>query len=242
MNSPDLAALAKERPAESVSVLIRDTMRAGTASVTLVSEATEQGAASGFDRVLQGVADFANGLARLVEVSTGEVQGPTTVVIGGILYRSQGEDTWECLSRNEGGRDNLTAEGFGLLSLARGANQLLEVRKAGDGLFLRFLVKHTPLFDDMSATDVLQVPTALLVEPLEARMSTDAAGRIVRFAIESTKRPRLAVQRRRFRLALSGFGVPVDITPPSPERVIQARKRRTLFGRVRRRIGYPAGA
>ncbi|MFL5895515.1 MAG: hypothetical protein ACJ76Z_10455 [Thermoleophilaceae bacterium] len=242
MSDPDLnlAQIATENPAAAVDHLIRTTHAAGTAHALLASESTETNAARGFDRTLEGVVDFEAGRALLAYVSEGSAE--RTLVIGGQLFRSHGRERWVLVSDREGGRDNLTLDGFGLLSLARGADETLHVEKRADGaIVLEVIARDSVLFDDLSATDILQVPTALLVEPLRAKIATDAFGRITDYCVESTRsRPRLSVQRRRVRLSLSEFGMPVDIRAPDPGSVRRPRRRRSLFHRARRRLGYPA--
>lgn len=236
-----LPQLARQHPARAIEQLITTMHAAGTAEVQLVSEPTDPAASGGFDKVLEGVVDFRAGRAVLKQTAGGSGEPETTLVIGGCVYRSSDEKGWVLVSENEGDRENLTLEGFGLVSLARGARETLEVtERPRGGLVLRVVSKLTAFYDDLAATDILQVPTALMPEPLVATITTDTGGRITEFSVESAKeRPHLKVQRRRFVLRLSNFGLRVDISEPESQAVTAAPPRRSLRSRVLRRLGAP---
>jgi hypothetical protein len=223
-----------ERPGELIVRLIAATMAAGTAEVQLISEPTEPAAALGLERTLQGVVDFVAGRAQLRD---GDRE---TLIIGGDLYRRDGSGPWTHEYGAEGGRTNLTDEGFGLLAFARGVQEITERDQVPAGGFsLTMRVTFMDLFDDQSASDILGVPTALIGLDALAKLRADDQDRVTSFAIENEKRRRMKVARRRFRLELGNFGLPVQIEPPDPTAVVKPRRRRSWFAGARRKLGYP---
>jgi hypothetical protein len=230
-----------EQSGELINRLIAATMAAETAEVVLGSEPAHGNAVPGLDRSLRGIVNFSSGRARLVTEPGVSPEGEETLVIGGSIYRRLGDEAWR-LVHDELERDNIAYEGFGLLSFARGVQDVLEVQDLPDGHSrLRLRLGRTVFFDDLSVTDVLQVPTAVLGEPLIATLEVDEHERICSFAMESEKRSRMKVAQRRFRLELSNFGVPVTIEPPDPALVVIPTKRRLWDrGQLLRKLKFPA--
>ena len=214
--------------------LIAATMAACTAEVRLVAEATEPSAVVGLERTLTGVVDFVAGRADLRD----ELE--ETLIIGGNLYRRGGFVPWTLECEELGGRPNLTDEGFGLLAFGRGVHEVVRRDERQDGgLSLTMRLTFGTQFDDLSTSDILGVPTALIGLDAIGTLEADEHDRVTSFAIENEKRARLKVARRRFRLELANFGLPVDIQPPDPAFVLRPRKRRRWFADARRKLGYP---